>query len=98
MLNSIKTVAIVLAVNACAAVLAQSLIDAENLLFSPPKDFKVGFQSSHDNRMMTEFVHVDSPDLSRRYDRRSDLPAGHRKAIRGRLRGNNGQGDIHGTG
>jgi len=56
MRNLIKTVAIVLAGSACAAVLAQSLIDAENLLFSPPKDFKVGFQSSHDNRMMTEFV------------------------------------------
>jgi hypothetical protein len=39
-----------------AATLAQTSIDAENLLFSPPKDFKVGFQSSHDNRMMTEFV------------------------------------------
>jgi hypothetical protein len=35
---------------------AQLLIDAENLLFSPPKDFKVGFKSDHDNRLMTEFV------------------------------------------
>jgi hypothetical protein len=34
----------------------QSLIDAENLLFSPPKDFKIGFHSEHDNRMMTEWV------------------------------------------
>ncbi len=34
----------------------QSLIEAENLLFSPPKDFKIGFQWSHDNRSMTEFV------------------------------------------
>lgn len=34
----------------------QSLIEAENLLFAPPKEFKVGFQSDHDNRSMTEFV------------------------------------------
>ena len=34
----------------------QSLIDAENLLFSPPKDFKIGFQSNRDNRLMTEWV------------------------------------------
>ena len=33
----------------------QSLIDAENLLFSPPKDFKIGFQSNRDNRLMTEW-------------------------------------------
>jgi hypothetical protein len=33
----------------------QSLIDAENLL-SPPKDFKIGFQSNRDNRLMTEWV------------------------------------------
>jgi hypothetical protein len=52
----IKSVAMVLAVCGAAAALAQTSIDAENLLFSPPKDFKVGFQSSHDNRMMTEFV------------------------------------------
>jgi hypothetical protein len=35
---------------------AQPTITAENLLLSPPKDFKVGYQSSHDNRFMTEFV------------------------------------------
>jgi hypothetical protein len=42
----------------CAAGVAagQALIDAENLLFAPPKDFKVGFQSNHDNRLMTEWV------------------------------------------
>lgn len=34
----------------------QSLIDAENLLFSPPKDFKIGFQSNRDSRLMTEWV------------------------------------------
>ena len=36
--------------------LGQALIEAENLLFSPPKDFKVGFKSSHENSLMTEFV------------------------------------------
>jgi hypothetical protein len=36
--------------------LGQSLIDAENLLFSPPKEFKVGYQSNRDNRLMTEWV------------------------------------------
>jgi hypothetical protein len=42
---------------ACAtAASAQSLINAENLLFSPPKDFKVGYQSSHDNRQITEWI------------------------------------------
>lgn len=44
----------------CAAVVAsgQSLIGAENLLISPPKDFKVGFESTRDNRLMTEWVHL----------------------------------------
>jgi hypothetical protein len=45
-----------LAACSSTAALGQSLIDAENLLFSPPKDFKVGFQSNRDNRLMTEFV------------------------------------------
>jgi len=42
----------------CAAsvALGQSLIEAENLLYSPPKDFKVGFNSTHDNYLITEFV------------------------------------------
>jgi len=34
----------------------QSSLDAENLLFSPPKDFKVGFQSNRDNNLITEWV------------------------------------------
>ncbi len=34
----------------------QSSIEAENLLLSPPKTFKIGFQSNHDNRLMTEWV------------------------------------------
>lgn len=47
---------IVLSGYAAAVASAQSLIDAENLLFSPPKDFKIGFQSNRDNRLMTEWV------------------------------------------
>ena len=41
----------------CAATVGfgQSLIDAENLLFSPPRDFKDGHQSNRDNWLMTEF-------------------------------------------
>jgi len=30
--------------------------EAEKLLFSPPKDFKVAFQSHRDNRLMAEWV------------------------------------------
>jgi hypothetical protein len=42
---------------ACAGTAsAQSLIQAENLLFSPPKDFKAGYQSSHDSRQITEWI------------------------------------------
>lgn len=37
-----------------AAALGQSLIDAENLLLSPPTDFKIGFHSDHNS--MTEWV------------------------------------------
>jgi hypothetical protein len=52
----IKSAAIILAACSSSTALGQSLIDAENLLFSPPKDFKVGFQSNRDNRLTTEFV------------------------------------------
>jgi hypothetical protein len=34
----------------------QALIDAENLLFGPPPGFKIGYQSSHDNQSITEWV------------------------------------------
>ncbi len=51
-----KLAAGVLMGSAAAMASGQSLIDAENLLFSPPKEFKVGFQSSRDNRLMTEWV------------------------------------------
>lgn len=42
----------------CAVAVAsgQSSIEAENLLFAQPKEFKVGFQSSHDNSSITELV------------------------------------------
>src|SRR5277367_187410 len=56
MRESIKSVVLVLTGCGSAAASAQTSLEAENLLFSPPKDFKIGFQSSHDNRMMTEFV------------------------------------------
>lgn len=39
-----------------AGALGQSLIDAENLLFSPPKDFKIGYQATRDKRLITEWV------------------------------------------
>ena len=51
-----KSAAIILICCAAALSHAQSLLDAENLLFSPPKDFKIGFQSNRDNRLMTEWV------------------------------------------
>jgi hypothetical protein len=39
-----------------AVALGQSLIGAEHLLVSPPKDFKIGSQSNRDNRLMSEWV------------------------------------------
>jgi hypothetical protein len=56
MVAALQSAAVILI--ACTATVAsgQSLIDAENLLFSPPKDFKVGFQSNRNNRLMTEWV------------------------------------------
>jgi hypothetical protein len=41
---------------ACSSAASAQTLIAENLLFSPPKDFKVGYQSSHDNRQITEWV------------------------------------------
>jgi hypothetical protein len=35
---------------------AQSLIQGENLMFSPPQDFKMGFQSQRGSYSITEFV------------------------------------------
>jgi hypothetical protein len=45
-----------LALAAGAAASGQALINGENLVFSPPKDFKVGYQASHDSRQITEWV------------------------------------------
>jgi hypothetical protein len=53
-----KLAAVILICCTVAVALGQSLIDAETLLFSPPKNFKIGFKSSHDNRLMTEWVPV----------------------------------------
>jgi hypothetical protein len=39
-----------------SAALGQALIEAENLLVSPPDGFKVGFKGSQGNTVMTEFV------------------------------------------
>jgi hypothetical protein len=37
---------------------SQSPLRAENLLMAAPPDFKVGYESNHDNRLMTEYVPV----------------------------------------
>ena len=52
----LKSAAITLMGCAAGVASGQSSIDAENLLLSPPKDFKIGFQSNHDGRLMTEWV------------------------------------------
>jgi hypothetical protein len=52
----IASAAVVLAAFGSAVAWGQSSLDAENLLVSPPQDFKIGYQSSHDNRLMTEWV------------------------------------------
>jgi hypothetical protein len=41
---------------AAAIASSQTLTAGENLVFSPPKNFAVGYTSSHDNRVMTEYV------------------------------------------
>jgi hypothetical protein len=40
----------------CCVAFGQPALDAENLLVSPPKDFKVGFVQNSGNYSMTEFV------------------------------------------
>jgi hypothetical protein len=52
----LKSAALIIAGCATASALGQSLIDAENLLFAPPKVFKVGSQSNRDNHLMTEWI------------------------------------------
>lgn len=54
----LEPIAMILIASAAAAS-AQSLI-AENLLFSPPKDFKVDYQSSHDTPKIQENNRLDS--------------------------------------
>jgi hypothetical protein len=57
MLGLFKSAAIILVgCSFSAATWPESQLDAENLVFSPPQGFKVGFQSSHDRRTMVEFV------------------------------------------
>jgi hypothetical protein len=51
-----KSAAVVLLGWSVAAAFGQSSIDSESLLVSPPKDFKIGFQSNRNNSSMTEWV------------------------------------------
>ncbi len=50
-----RLAALVLAAAAAAAA-GQAPVTGENLLFAPPKDFKVGYSASHDTALITEFV------------------------------------------
>jgi hypothetical protein len=53
----IATASLALLLGAAAAAASnQTLTAGENLVFSPPQDFKVGYTASHDNRVMTEYV------------------------------------------
>jgi hypothetical protein len=52
----LRSAAFVLSWCAGATAIGQSLIQNENLLFSPPKDFKVGYQASHGNSSITEWI------------------------------------------
>jgi hypothetical protein len=64
-----------------SATLAQSLINAENLLFSPPKDFKVGYQSSHDNRQITEWI--PAPETVEDWSQMLTVQVFHRSTVDG---------------
>jgi hypothetical protein len=48
--------AVIVAFSMVATASAEPLIEAENLVFSPPKGFKIGFESNRNNRLMTEWV------------------------------------------
>ena len=52
----VLVLAAVLSFGAGSPASSQSLLQAENLLFAPPPGFKVGYESNHDNRLMTEYV------------------------------------------
>jgi hypothetical protein len=55
--GSLPCVAGVVLIGCVTAVASgQTVTEAEKLLFSPPKDFKVAFQSHRDNRLMAEWV------------------------------------------
>ena len=56
MMRMLKLAAPIIVGFMATAARGQSLVDAENLLFSPPSDFKIGFQSDRDNRLMTEWI------------------------------------------
>lgn len=47
---------ILLAIEFGAYTRAQAQLDAENLIVIPPDGWKIGYQSSHDTRSITEFV------------------------------------------
>ncbi len=49
-------IAVILLGSTTGVVCGRSSIDAENLLFGPPPGFKIGYQSSHDNQSITEWV------------------------------------------
>jgi hypothetical protein len=56
MRECLRSISLLLAGWAATAANGQSLIENETLLFAPPKDFKVGFQSNHDRQLMTEWI------------------------------------------
>jgi hypothetical protein len=51
-----KHAALIIISSPAAVATGQSLIDAENLLISPPKDFNIGYQATRDKRQITEWV------------------------------------------
>jgi hypothetical protein len=55
MTRTLKPVTLLL-MSFAALASAQPSVEGENLLVSPPKDFKVGYQSSDGNRTLTEMV------------------------------------------
>ena len=57
--GKLKRGRLILLVCAAATASGQSLLEAENLLFAPPKDFNIGFESNRDSRLMTEWVRAE---------------------------------------
>lgn len=54
--TSLGRPALLLGAVAAAAALGQTPISGENLLFSPPTDYQVGYSATHDKMVMTEFI------------------------------------------